>query len=137
MAALDFLKKTPGLARMGILLVLGIALLLFASGTKQKESEPESVELSVYGEALEKRLALLCSQVAGVGRAEVMVTFERGAQVEYQGSTAIGSAPPRVLGVTVLCTGGGSTEIRAELSEMLGALLGIGASRISILPLAE
>lgn len=137
MAALDFLKKTPGLVRMGILLVLGVALLLFASGTKQTESEPEAMDLGAYGEALEKRLALLCSQVAGVGRTEVMVTFERGEQVEYRGSTAIGSAPPRVLGVTVLCTGGGSVEIRAELSEMLGALLGIGASRISILPLAE
>ena len=137
MAALDFLKKTPGLVRMGIFLAAGIVLLLLASSGKQTEQEGGDTDLSAYGEALEARLESLCSQVAGVGRAEVMVTFESGEQVEYRGSTAIGSAPPRVLGVTVLCSGGGSLEVRSALCEMLGALLGIGLNRISVLPLAE
>lgn len=137
MAVLDFFKKTPGLARMGVLLLLGVALLLFAGGTEKKEKESDSSDLSAYGEAMEKRLESLCSQVAGVGRAEVMITFASGEQIEYRGSTQIGTSPPEVLGVTVLCTGGGSVEVRAALSEMLGALLGIGASRICVLPLAE
>lgn len=137
MAMLDFFKKTPGLVRMGALLLLGVALLLFAGGTKNTEKESVSDDLSAYGEAMEKRLEALCSQVAGVGRAEVMVTFERGAQTEYRGSTQIGTSPPQVMGVTVLCTGGGSVEVRSALSEMLGALLGVGASRICVLPLAE
>ncbi len=137
MAVLDFFKKTPGLARMGVLLLLGVALLLFAGTTKKTQEESDSADLSAYGEAMEKRLEALCSQVAGVGRAEVMVTFESGEQIEYRGSTQIGTSPPRVMGVTVLCTGGGSVEVRAAISEMLGALLGIGASRICVLPLAE
>lgn len=137
MAVLDFLKKTPGLMRMGLLLVLGVALLLFASDSKKEERKSEASDLSAYGEALEKRLEALCTQAEGVGKAEVMVTFESGALAEYQGSTQIATHPPRVQGVTVLCTGGGSAEVRAALSEMLGALLGIGASRICVLPLSK
>lgn len=137
MAVLDFLKKTPGLARMGIIFVLGVALLLFASGTKKEETQSETFDLSAYGEALEKRLEALCSQTEGVGQAEVMITFESGALAEYQGSTQIATHPPKVQGVTVLCTGGGSDAVRADVSEMLGALLGIGTSRICVLPMAK
>ncbi len=138
MAVLDFFKKTPGLARMGLLLVLGVALLLFASsGSKKTEEKSEEGDLSAYGEALEKRLESLCTQVEGVGRAEVMVTFESGASTEYRGSTQIATRPPKVQGVTVLCTGGRATEVRAALTEMLGALLDIGASRICVLPLSK
>lgn len=138
MAVLDFFKKTPGLVRMGLLLVLGVALLLFASsGSKKTEEKSEQSDLSAYGEALEKRLESLCAQVEGVGLAEVMVTFESGASTEYRGSTQIAMRPPKVQGVTVLCTGGRATEVRAALTEMLGALLDIGASRICVLPLSK
>ena len=137
MALLEFLKRTPGIARMGVIFVLGVALLLFAAGAKKETAQSEETELSAYGEALEQRLEALCSQAEGVGRAEVMVTFESGALAEYQGSTQIATHPPKVRGVTVLCTGGGSAEVRASLSEMLSALLGIGASRICVLPLAK
>jgi hypothetical protein len=135
---LDFFKKTPGLVRMGLLLVLGVALLLFASsGSKKTEEKGEQNDLSAYGEALEKRLESLCAQVEGVGLAEVMVTFESGASTEYRGSTQIAMRPPKVQGVTVLCTGGRATDVRAALTEMLGALLDIGASRICVLPLSK
>ena len=137
MGALDFFKKTPGVLRMGAVLLLGVALLLFASSSgEKKEALSEQSDLEAYGAAMEARLEALCSQVEGVGRAEVMLTFESGAQAEYQGSTQIGTRPPRVLGVTVLCTGGGDVKIRSELTEMLSSLLGIGAARISVLQLA-
>ncbi len=136
MGGLDFLKKTPGLVRMGILLLLGVFLLTISSSGAKKDSEGEKSDLGAYGEAMEKRLEKLCSQVAGVGRAEVMLTFESGEQAEYHGSTQIATLPPRILGVTVLCEGGGDVQVRAALTEMLGALLGIGASRICVLALA-
>ena len=133
----DFLKKTPGLLRMGLILVLGIGLLIFASGQKKTEKQADTGnDLDVYGEALEKRLDAMCEQVKGVGDARVMVTFESGAQVEYSGSNESLTRPPRVQGVSVLCTGGADASVRASLTEMLSALLGIGASRICILPLA-
>lgn len=136
MGVLDFLKKTPGLVRMGALLFLGVVLLIASSGGVKKETKEEQSDLGAYGEALEKRLETLCSRVEGVGRAEVMVTFESSAKTEYAGSTQIATLPPKILGVTVLCTGGKNAEVRANLTGMLGALLGIGASRICILALS-
>ena len=137
MGALDFLKKTPGLARMGLILVLGIALLIFASsGAGEKKTEDAQSDLAEYGAALEERLGAFCEQVEGVGPARVMITFESGSETRYQGGAPISVVPPRVLGVTVLCGGSGDATVRARLSEMLEALLGIGASYISILPLA-
>ena len=137
MGAIEFLKKTPGLLRMGALLLIGVFLLIYASSGAKNESADVQNDLESYGTALEARLEALCSQIEGVGRAEVMLTFESGALSEYKGSTQIGTSPPKVLGVTVLCTGGGDAEIRAELTGMLSALLGVGASRISVLRLAE
>ena len=124
---------------MGLILLLGIALLIFASGQTKRQSEAGSAEsdLSAYGEALEKKLTSMCESVVGVGEARVMVTFASGAEIEYKGSTETLSVPPRVQGVTVLCTGGAESAVRAALSQMLGALLGIGASHICILPLAS
>lgn len=137
MAALEFLKKTPGLVKMGAILLLGVFLLIFASGGTEKNQEAKAeTSLSEYGAALEERLLSLCSEVEGVGAVRVMVTFESGEEALYQGSLQIGSAPPRVMGVAVLCTGGGDSAVRAALTEMLGALLGIGTHRISVLPLA-
>jgi hypothetical protein len=137
LGALDFLKKTPGILRMGALLLIGVFLLVYASSGAKKESADTKNDLESYGALMEERLEALCSQIDGVGRAEVMLTFESGALAEYRGSTQIGTSPPRVLGVTVLCTGGRDAEIRAELTGMLSALLGIGTSRISVLRLAE
>ncbi len=123
---------------MGLILFLGIALLVFTSGQKktQEGSDADASDLAAYGEALEQRLSSMCKSVVGVGEARVMVTFASGAEIEYKGSAQTLSRPPRVQGVTVLCTGGADSAVRASLSEMLGALLGIGASHICILPLA-
>ncbi len=121
---------------MGLILAVGIGLLVFASGQKGSEglSSDTQSALSDYGAALEKRLESMCEQAVGVGEASVMITFESGTRTEY--GTGGLAATPRVQGVTVLCTGGADASVRASLSGMLSALLGIGASRICILPLA-
>ena len=137
MAALEFLKKSPGVLRMGAILLLGVLLLLFATGGKEEKKEEAEGALSEYGALLEQSLASLCAEVEGVGRVRVMVTFERGEEALYQGSVKIASVPPRVMGVAVLCSGGGDASVRAALTEMLGALLGVGANRISVLTLAQ
>ena len=138
MAALDFLKKSPGILRMGVILILGVALLLFASdGKEEAEIKSDAEELSAYGTALEERLTALCAEVSGVGRVRVMVTLESGAQAQYKGSVQIATLPPRVLGVCVICSGAEDAEVRARLTGMISALTGIGSHRIAVLPLAQ
>ena len=136
MAVLDFFKRMPAVARMLPLLILGIVLLVFASGQGGSDAASDTEgDLAAYGEAMEKRLESMCERISGVGRAYVMVTFESGERTEQESGQSF-TRPPKVQGVTVLCTGGSDSTVRASLTEMLSALLGVGASRICILPLS-
>ena len=115
-------------------LIIGILLLLPSSSLfKEEAAAPESTELSEYKAALEKELAEVCSSVKGVGRCRVIVTFSRGEELIYKGSTLIESRPPVVMGVTVVCKGADSDTVRSELVGMMTSLFDIGANRVSIL----
>lgn len=117
-----------------ILILLSVGLLLVALSSVNKTEVTDSAGLSEYKEELEERLERLCSEVDGVGRCTVMVTFSRGEENTYKGSKLTESRPPEVLGVTVVCDGGDNAAVRARLTEMLSALFGIGSNRIAVLP---
>ena len=117
-----------------ILLLVSLGLMLIAISSMDAGLEADSNDLSEYKEALEKRLEKLCSEVDGVGKCTVMVTFLRGEENTYKGSQLIESKPPEVLGVTVVCDGGDSAQVKARISQMLCALFDIGANRVAVLP---
>ena len=127
-----FFKGKKKTALILILVSLGLMLVALSSATSADSAEQGS--LSEYKEELEKRLEKLCSEVDGVGRCTVMVTFSRGEENTYKGSQLTESKPPRVLGVTVVCDGGENSAVRARLSQMLCALFDIGANRVAVLP---
>ena len=127
-----FFKEKKKIALILVLVSLGLMLVALSSVSSPNESEQAG--LSEYKEELEKRLEKLCSEVDGVGRCSVMVTFSRGEENTYKGSQLTESKPPRVLGVTVVCDGGESAAVRARLSQMLCALFDIGANRVAVLP---
>ncbi len=127
-----FFKGKKKTALILILVSLGLMLVALSSATSADSTEQGN--LSEYKEELEKRLEKLCSEVDGVGRCTVMVTFSRGEENTYKGSQLTESKPPRVLGVTVVCDGGESSAVRARLSQMLCALFDIGANRVAVLP---
>ena len=127
-----FFKGKKKIALIIILVSLGLMLVALSSlGSSEAE---DSSGLSEYKEELEKRLEKLCSEVDGVGRCTVMVTFSRGEENTYKGSRLVESKPPEVLGVTVVCDGGESAAVKARLSQMLCALFDIGANRVAVLP---
>ena len=117
-----------------ILLLVSLGLMLIAISSMDAGLEADSNDLSEYKEALEKRLEKLCSEVDGVGKCTVMVTFSRGEENTYKGSQLTESKPPEVLGVTVVCDGGDSAQVKARISQMLCALFDIGANRVAVLP---
>ena len=127
-----FFKGKKKIALIIILVSLGLMLVALSS-LVSSEAE-DSSGLSEYKEELEKRLEKLCSEVDGVGRCTVMVTFSRGEENTYKGSRLVESKPPEVLGVTVVCDGGESAAVKARLSQMLCALFDIGANRVAVLP---
>ncbi len=117
-----------------ILILVSLGLMLIAISSIDSGGEADPSDLSEYKEALEKRLEKLCSEVDGVGKCTVMVTFSRGEENTYKGSQLTETKPPQVLGVTVVCDGGDSAQVKARLSQMLCALFDIGANRVAILP---
>ena len=117
-----------------MLFLFGILMLMFSSSLFSQEEEiTGTLELAEYKKALEEELAEICSSVSGVGKCRVMVTFERGEENVYKGSSLIESRPPKVMGVTVVCKGADSDSVRSEIVNMMMALFDIGANRISVL----
>ncbi len=120
-----------------ILLLIGVILLIiplvFGGANKSANSGDNSTE--EYKESLEKELADLCSDIDGVGKCKVFITFERGEQNTYKGGELVESRPPKVQGVTVVCKGANSNKVKAALTEMITALFDIGSNRVAILKL--
>ena len=119
-----------------LLLCLGIFLLLVSAGPVSEEKQTEKIEdLNEYKERIEDELAGICSSVKGVGKCRVTVTFERGEERIYKGSSLIQSKPPKVMGVTVVCKGADSDAVKSEIVGMMSALFDIGTNRIAVLKL--
>lgn len=120
---------------LAAIVALGIIVILLSLGGGEDTASSES--LSDYKKRLEGEIEELCSSVEGAGRCRVTVTFEEGESLEYRGTAVVGSAPPKVLGVTVVCEGGGSSEVRADISRAMVALFDIGTNRVCVLKMKK
>ena len=128
------LVKNKRILAVVLLALLGIALILVSSrgngeDTNRKEKE---TSLAEYREALEAEIASLCSSVEGVGKCRVIITFERGEETVYKGTSVIEVRPPKVKGVIIACRGADKDAVRAELTDMMTALFDIGSNRVAI-----
>ncbi len=135
MSLKKYLSENKKMIAVLLCIVFGSLLLLSSSSLFEEENraEADGIALSEYKAALEAELSEVCSSVKGVGRCRVMVTFSRGEELIYKGSTLIESRPPKVMGVTVVCKGADSDLVRAELVGMMTSLFDIGANRVSVL----
>ena len=118
-----------------LLIALGLMLVAFSAVSSSENEGSGGAGLAEYKAELEERLAELCSSVRGVGKCKVMITFERGEENTYKGSSLIESKPPKVMGVSVICRGADSDDVRRELTTMISALFDIGSNRRSVLKL--
>ena len=128
----DYLKGKRKIAL--ILLLVSVGLMLVAISSVDSGTSAEPAGLSEYKGELERSLEKLCSEVDGVGKCTVMVSFSRGEENTYKGNQLVESKPPRVQGVTVVCDGGDSVAVKSRLSHMLCALFDIGANSVAVLP---
>lgn len=109
-----------------------------------------------YATQLESRLTALIRCVDGAGDTAVMVTLESGSESVYAtdtdhdgGSTHVllgsGGADglvetvqtPRVLGVAVVCEGGGTAAVQNRVTALVEALTGVGANHITVAKMAS
>ena len=135
-ALVEYFKSNKKTVLIILLLAVGALFLIIASFSgRSVEENQERTALSEYKKELEGELESLCSSVEGVGKCRVTVTFERGEELKYKGSTLIESRPPRVMGITVVCRGADSDLVQGELIYMLSSLFDIGTNRVSVLKL--
>lgn len=134
---ITYIRNNKKVWRIAALIAVGIFLIAISSsvGNKKEESKSSEMTLEEYKESLEAELVSLCSDIDGVGKCRVFITFERGELNTYKGSSVIETKPPRVLGVTVVCRGADSDYVKAELIDMITALFDIGSNRVAVLKL--
>lgn len=140
--------------RVNLLVCMGLAglLLLAVSSWLPADSSTQSAAPAAmtdstadYAAELETRLTALISRVEGAGKTAVMVTLESGSESIYATDTDSGGADglvetvetPRVLGVAVVCEGGGSAAVQSRVTALVQALTGIGTNHITVAKMAS
>ena len=117
-----------------LLAAAGIFLLLSGNGlfSPGEKKTAAGEDPAAYRASLERELSTLCAEIRGVGRVSVMITLADGERTTYSGSKVASVTPPAVLGAALVCDGGGDAEVKAELTRLVSALLGIGANRVTV-----
>lgn len=158
----------PGKEQLLILVLLGLLLAVIAVPAENGEKAAEmpengtvqgaaGEEAADYESRMEQKLEELLMQVEGVGRVQVMLTFEGSGErrVEkdvsssdresreetvYKEEGSSGRVPyvtwetnPKAAGVLIIAEGGGNSRIRQEILEAAQALFGIEAHKIKIM----
>lgn len=150
--------------RINLLVCAGLAgllLLAFSEWLPAEESaapqdETAAAAQASYAQDLETKLQTVLAKTEGVGDVEVMVTLEQQQETVYvtdQQTEADGSATvshvlpggsglvqtvrmPQVLGVAVVCTGGGDAAVQNRVVALVQALTGVGANHITVAKMA-
>lgn len=131
----SFIKENGKLIKIIAVLLSGVLLIAISSGVGKDKSTHSEKTLDDYKSEIESELSGLCSEVEGVGKCRVYVTLLSGEENIYKGSSVVGTKPPKVLGVTVICSGADDVGVRGALIEMISSLYAIGTNRVSVLKL--
>ena len=146
--------------RVNLLVCMGLAgLLLLAvsswlpadSSTQSAAPAAKTGSTADYAAELETRLTALISRVEGAGKTAVMVTLESGSESIYAtdtdsdgssthvllGSGGADGLVETVLGVAVVCEGGGSAAVQSRVTALVQALTGIGTNHITVAKMAS
>lgn len=135
---------------LAALFLLGLFLLLCSglphADTKSEEEMLPSAE--AYRAALREEITRLCQEVTGVGKVTVLVNLSEGYSYVYARDTdgdcvSVGSGsgreavlervlPPSISGIGIVCDGGDNPDVKARLTALVSAALGIGTNKIYI-----
>lgn len=147
--------------RVNLLVCAGVAGMLLLAVSEWIPSDPapaattqpaETAQQQDFALQMETRLQSLIETMDGVGRAKVMVTLTKGETHIFasDSTTAADGATttnpivmgdtglletiqtPQILGVAVVCTGGGNPAVQNRVSTLVEALTGVGANHITV-----
>lgn len=138
------------------LVLLGVTAWLPAGNSTQSPQTVQTDTAADYATQLESRLTALISRIEGAGKTAVMVTLESGSESIYATDTDADGASthvllgsgradglvetvqtPQVLGVAVVCEGGGNATVQNRVTALVETLTGIGANHITVAKMAS
>ncbi len=122
-----YLRAKKEVFLIGFLVLVGITLLCLGTFDVFPGSKTENVS---YEDAMTKNVENVLSNVTGVGEVQVLILYESDTTAAYAQDA---ETSMKVVSVTVVCDGGDSAAVRAELTKMLSSFFGIGANRITVL----
>ena len=144
----DKFMKLPQNVKLGVfisLVLLGVLLLIFGGGTKTSSGDLDSEEIAKYKKELEGEITELCRGVRGVGDVRVAVSLSGGFEYVYatdkngkvvaagsESGIVIKKKLPEILGIGIVCTGGGDSTVKNQLISLVSAAYGIGTNRIFV-----
>ena len=112
---LSTLKRNGKLKFILIILIAGIVLLVIAEKDVKKDT---SIQSSLNTEtSLEIKIRTLCERVDGVSSVNVAVSTDGDGEI---------------VGIGIVCRGGGEPKIQRELLSLVSAACGVGSNRIFI-----
>jgi len=104
------------------IVILILILIAFSSFLEDKKGS-NTVSLNV-----ERQLEEICNSIEGVNNAKVMITYENALETSFFEN----KNPSKILGIAIVCEGGGDPKTQLKLYEMIKALFGIPATRITV-----
>ena len=162
LAVFSFGKLTAKKKKIGLIVLgcLGLCLILFGSlgksGTTQNDGGQDFSEDSsalAYMERVENRIRTITEQITGSDDLSVLVTVKGGPEYVYVSNEKADGGKeyitvrkengagelilvkeiyPEIEGVSVVCRGGDSAEIKAKLISVISTALGVSSNRICI-----
>ena len=137
------------------LALIGVILLILGSMGDSGKASSESEEYFTrydgveYEKELTQKIEELCSSVKGAGKVRVAVTLDGsfkaiyaqdGTKNEYlllgsgsnEKALLIGYAPPRILGVGIVCEGASDKGVKAEIVSLVSAFLDLPTNKIYV-----
>ncbi len=147
-----FIGDIPKKRLIYILGATGILLLLLPSFFPDKEAAEPAENEEDYCALIEERLEAILPKIAGVGKAEVMVTAKNYGQKSLakdgdgsgektvilsqkgggEETEVIEEFYPEIQGVIVAADGGKSSTVKEEITEAVSALLGVETHKIKV-----
>lgn len=146
-------------ALVGVGLLLFGGRLVGDSKSESEETRPtqsaQTLTMDEYREALEARIEAICSRVNGAGRVSVVVSLSGGFEYVYasdakwsgnatsteyivvdRGSdealVLLCERAPSIVGIGVVCEGGGDPGVRGEIVQLLSAAFGVGSHNVHV-----
>lgn len=117
----EYLKRGKRFLKPALIILLGIILIVMASGIGNGGTEYTEDELTA-------EVRDFCESIEGVGKCRVLISYKKTSQSFYSQSSE-----KEVYAVAVACRGAKSAAVRKELSDLLSSMFGIGSNRVSVL----